>query len=131
MLLRYCLHDFEMISVSPVIAGVTSVFTFHMRCVAVVKVFISIPRVSSVKTQFIYCQSSDMFFDLRSHHQANYWTMLGEHKVEVHIFGIPKCLQQWETVKNAHFHLTYLIRGSIIGLMMTPWVETCRHFSWQ
>jgi len=27
-----------------------------------------------------------------------------------------------------HFHLMYLKHGSIIGLMMTPWVETCRHF---
>jgi len=56
MLLRYCLNDFEMISVAPVIAGVTYVFTFHMRCISVVKVFISIPRVRSVKTQLIYCQ---------------------------------------------------------------------------
>jgi len=33
--------------------------------------------------------------------------------------------------KNVHFHLMYVKHGSIIGLMMTPWVETCRHFNWQ
>jgi hypothetical protein len=32
---------------------------------------------------------------------------------------------------NVHFHLMYLKHGSIIGLMVTPWVETCRHFNWQ
>jgi len=37
-------------------------------------------------------------FDSRSHHQANYWTMFEVHQVKVHIFGIPKCLQQWENV---------------------------------
>jgi len=29
---------------------------------------------------------------------------------------------------NMHFHLMYLKHGSIIGLMMTPWVKTCHHF---
>jgi len=33
-------------------------------------------------------------FDSRSHHQANYWTMYEVRQVKVHIFGIPKCLQQ-------------------------------------
>ena len=35
-------------------------------------------------------------FDSRSHHQANYWTMYEVQEVKVHIFGIPKYLQQWE-----------------------------------
>jgi len=29
--------------------------------------------------------------------------------------------------KNVHFYLMYLKHGSIIGLMMTLCVETCRH----
>jgi hypothetical protein len=37
MLLSYCLNDFEVISVAPVIAGVTSLFTFHMRCIFIVR----------------------------------------------------------------------------------------------
>jgi len=111
-------------------------------------------------------------FDSSSHHQANYWTMHEVHQVKVHIFGIPKYLQQWGNVgtnevdiyniicikiypcvniynivniniiythilsllltfwdpKNVHFHLIYLKHGSIIFLMITVWVETCRHF---
>jgi len=31
MLLRYCLSDFEMVPVLPVIAGITFDVTFHMR----------------------------------------------------------------------------------------------------
>ena len=31
MLLKYCLSDFEIVPVAPVIAGITFAFTFHMR----------------------------------------------------------------------------------------------------
>jgi hypothetical protein len=30
MLLRYCLYDFEVVSVAPIITGITSMLTFHM-----------------------------------------------------------------------------------------------------
>jgi len=30
MLLRYCLSDFEMVPVTPIITGITFAFTFHM-----------------------------------------------------------------------------------------------------
>jgi len=33
MLLTYFLNDFEMVPVAPIITGITSVFTFHMRCI--------------------------------------------------------------------------------------------------
>jgi hypothetical protein len=39
MLLRYFLNDFEMIPVAPVITGITFVFTFHMRCISIVRSF--------------------------------------------------------------------------------------------
>jgi hypothetical protein len=32
MLLRYFLNDFEMVTVVPIIPGITFAFTFHMRC---------------------------------------------------------------------------------------------------
>jgi len=32
---------------------------------------------------------------------------------------------------KVHFHLMYLKHCSIIGLMITPCVETCRQFNWQ
>ena len=37
MLLTYCLNDFEMVPVAPIIIGITLVFTFHMRCISVVR----------------------------------------------------------------------------------------------
>ena len=35
MLLRYCLSDFEMVPVAPIISAINFAFTFHMRCVSV------------------------------------------------------------------------------------------------
>ena len=37
MLLMYFLNDFEMVPVTPIIIGITLVFTFHMRCISIVK----------------------------------------------------------------------------------------------
>ena len=40
MLLTYFLNDFETVPVPPIITGITFVFTFHMRCIFIVKIFI-------------------------------------------------------------------------------------------
>jgi hypothetical protein len=37
MLLTYFLNDFEMGPVAPIITGITFVFTFHVRCVSIVR----------------------------------------------------------------------------------------------
>jgi hypothetical protein len=37
MFLRYFPDDFQMVPVAPIITGITSVFTVHMRCISVVK----------------------------------------------------------------------------------------------
>jgi hypothetical protein len=37
MLLRYFLNDFEMVTVAPIIVGITFVFTVHMRCISIVR----------------------------------------------------------------------------------------------
>jgi hypothetical protein len=37
MLLTYFLNDFEMVPVAPIITGITLVFTFHMRCISIVR----------------------------------------------------------------------------------------------
>jgi hypothetical protein len=34
--LTYFLNDFEMVSVAPIITGITLVFTFHIRCISIV-----------------------------------------------------------------------------------------------
>ena len=42
MLLTYFLNYLEMVPVAPIVTGITFVFTFHMRCISIVrgKVFI-------------------------------------------------------------------------------------------
>ena len=37
MLLTYFLNDFEIVPVASIITGITFVFTFHMRCVSIVR----------------------------------------------------------------------------------------------
>ena len=37
MLLTYFLNDLEMVPVAPIITGITPVFTFHMRCISIVR----------------------------------------------------------------------------------------------
>ena len=37
MLLTYFLNEFETVPVAPIITGITSVFTFHMRCIFTVR----------------------------------------------------------------------------------------------
>ena len=37
MFLTYFLNGFEMVPVAPIITGVTFVFTFHMRCISIVR----------------------------------------------------------------------------------------------
>ena len=37
MLVTHFLNDFEIVPVAPVITGITFVFTFHMRCISIVR----------------------------------------------------------------------------------------------
>ena len=37
MLLTHFLNDFEIVPVAPVVTGITFVFTFHMRCISIVR----------------------------------------------------------------------------------------------
>jgi hypothetical protein len=37
MLLTYFLNDFEIVPVAPIITGITLAFTFHMRCICIVR----------------------------------------------------------------------------------------------
>jgi len=37
MLLTYFLNDFQTVPVAPIITGITFVFTFHMRCISIVR----------------------------------------------------------------------------------------------
>jgi len=37
VLLTYFINDFEIVPVAPVITGITFVFTFHMRCISIVR----------------------------------------------------------------------------------------------
>jgi hypothetical protein len=106
-------------------------------------------RKFSQNTTNLFSVKVAKYFDSRSQHQANFWTTYKVHQVKVHIFEIPKMctftfctsnmvqyLAWWWFLESKHvatliFHFLYLKHGSIIGLMMIPWVETCRHFNWQ
>src|SRR5215469_7441195 len=37
ILLTYFLNDFEMVPVAPITTGITLAFTFHMRCISIVR----------------------------------------------------------------------------------------------
>jgi hypothetical protein len=37
MLFTYFLNDFEIVPVAPIMTGITFVFTFHMRCLSIVR----------------------------------------------------------------------------------------------
>jgi hypothetical protein len=39
MLLTYFLNDFEIVPVALIITGITLVFTFHMRCISIVRYY--------------------------------------------------------------------------------------------
>jgi len=40
MLLMYFLNDFEIVPVTPIVTGITFVFTFHMRCISLLLVLL-------------------------------------------------------------------------------------------
>ena len=51
MLLRYCLNDFQMVPVTPIIAGIAFVFALHMCCISVVRsLYFSISSASFLIT---------------------------------------------------------------------------------
>ena len=37
MLLTYFVNEFEIVPVAPIVTGITFVFTFHMRCISIVR----------------------------------------------------------------------------------------------
>ena len=60
MLLTYFLDDIEIVPVAPVIIGITFVFTFHMRCISVVR-------------SLYFRIFSASFFCLLSYYYCNYY----------------------------------------------------------
>ena len=50
----YFLNDFEMVPVAPIITGITLVFTFHMRCISIVRSLYFKIFSASFLTTFLY-----------------------------------------------------------------------------
>jgi hypothetical protein len=51
MFFKHIFNDFELVPIFPVIAGITSVYTFHMRCISIVRYsYLRIFAASSVIT---------------------------------------------------------------------------------
>ena len=59
MLLTYFLNNFEIVPVAPIITGITLIFTFHMRCISVVRslYFRIIIIITTTTTTSSYCNS--------------------------------------------------------------------------
>ena len=45
MLLTYFLNDFEIVPVAPIITGITFVFTFHLRCISILRYILESSRL--------------------------------------------------------------------------------------
>jgi len=55
MLLTYFLNDLEIVPVAPIITGITFVFTFHMRCISIVRdLYFRIFSASFLITYYYY-----------------------------------------------------------------------------
>ena len=62
MLLTYFLNDFEMVPFVPNITGIIFVFTFHMRCISIVRSYIIIIIIIIIYIIiFYYCFLSQAF----------------------------------------------------------------------
>ena len=87
MLLTYSMNDSEIAPVAPVITGITFVFTFHMRCISVVRslyfrifsatfliTFLSPEIATSVNRHVPFSSSriimSDYYYHYHQHHTA-------------------------------------------------------------
>jgi hypothetical protein len=58
MVLMYFLNDFEMVPVALIITGITLVFTSHIRCISIVRSFIS-------KSSHLLFESHSCLLELR------------------------------------------------------------------
>jgi hypothetical protein len=56
MVLTYCLNDFEMVPVAPIITGITLVFTFHIRCISIVRSLYL--KIFSAYYYYYYCNTN-------------------------------------------------------------------------
>ena len=84
MFLRYCLSDFEMLPVAPVIAGVTFVSAFHMRCFSTVRYLLSLSSSSSSPL----CRVFTLIFLRKS-------TSLGNTVLQLFCCYYSWCLYRW------------------------------------
>jgi len=64
MLLTYFLNDFEIVSVNALITGITSVFTFHVRCISIVRSFIIIIIITLCRALQLYAWHEPCFYGI-------------------------------------------------------------------
>jgi hypothetical protein len=80
MVLTYFLNDFEMVPVAQVITGITLVFTFHIRCISIVRllllllniflsfcVFLGVPSDLCDMKHINMCEQSEKFLSVIAH----------------------------------------------------------------
>jgi len=69
MLLMYFLNDFEMVPVTPIITGITFVFTFHIHCISIVRslyfrIFLASFLIAFLSPKFATSINIHVFFSL-------------------------------------------------------------------
>ena len=74
MLLTYFLNDFEIVQVAPIITGITFVFTFHMRCISIVRLLLLLFRkLSLLFTSFTVTVNTRNKVSLRQYDTTQRW----------------------------------------------------------
>ena len=83
MLHTYFLNDFEMVPVAPIITGIAFVFTFHMRCISIVRssyfrifsasflITFCPPKLQHLLTYYYYYYYTDFLFLIHPRHVSN------------------------------------------------------------
>ena len=80
MLLTYFLNDFDILPVAPIITGVAFVFTFHMRCISIVRsLYFRIFSASFLITLLLLLLFTGLFFAHNQAPQMNYRADVSPH----------------------------------------------------
>jgi hypothetical protein len=77
MVLTYFLNDFEVVPVAPIIAVITLVFTFHIRCIYIVRsLYLKLLLLLLLLGYYNYHRCQDGKVPARTHTRMQFWWRL-------------------------------------------------------